>query len=116
VYRSWPLVFIGGPTATSNPEPVADFVDFVALGDGEDVMVEIGDCLKKCKRERCNREETLFRLATEVEGIYAPRFYDAPPGWGGAVFPIREGVPARCKRRVADPDPLLQVSLFQLGN
>ena len=112
VHRSWPLVFIGGPTATSNPEPVADFVDFVALGDGEDVMVEIGDCLKKCKRERCNREETLFRLATEVEGIYAPRFYDAPPGWGGAVFPIREGVPARCKRRVADPDPLLQVSFF----
>ena len=112
VYRSWPLVFIGGPTATSNPEPVADFVDFVALGDGEDVMVEIGDCLKKCKKERCNREETLFRLATEVEGIYAPRFYDAPPGWGGAVFPIREGVPARCKRRVADPDPLLQVSFF----
>ena len=31
---SWPFVFIGGPTATSNPEPVADFVDFVALGDG----------------------------------------------------------------------------------
>ena len=31
---SWPLVFIGGPTATSNPEPIADFIDFVALGGG----------------------------------------------------------------------------------
>ena len=48
---SWPLVFVGGPTATSNPEPIADFVDFVALGDGEDVMVEIGECLKKTKAE-----------------------------------------------------------------
>ena len=108
---SWPLVFVGGPTATSNPEPIADFVDFVALGDGEDVMVEIGECLKKTKAEGLNREETLFRLATEVEGIYAPRFYDSPKGWGGAVFPTREGVPERCKRRVADPDPLLQVGL-----
>ena len=108
---SWPLVFIGGPTATSNPEPVADFVDFVALGDGEDIMPEIGECIKRCKREKLNREETLFRLATEVVGVYVPRFYDSPPGWGGAVFPIREGVPERVKRRVADPDPTLQIGL-----
>ena len=108
---SWPLVFIGGPTATSNPEPVADFVDFVALGDGEDIMPEIGECIKRCKREKLNREETLFRLAMEVVGVYVPRFYDSPPGWGGAVFPIREGVPERVKRRVADPDPTLQIGL-----
>ena len=108
---SWPLVFIGGPTATSNPEPVADFVDFVALGDGEDIMPEIGECIKRCTREKLNREETLFRLATEVVGVYVPRFYDSPPGWGGAVFPIREGVPERVKRRVADPDPTLQIGL-----
>lgn len=31
---SAPLVFAGGPTATSNPEPFADFFDFFALGDG----------------------------------------------------------------------------------
>ena len=108
---SWPFVFIGGPTATSNPEPVADFVDFVALGDGEDVMPEIGESIKKSKREGLNREETLFRLATEVVGIYVPRFYDAPKGWGGAVFPTREGVPPRCLRRVADPDPSMQIGL-----
>ena len=30
-------------------------------------MVEIGECLKKTKAEGLNREETLFRLATEVE-------------------------------------------------
>lgn len=101
----------GGPTATSNPEPVADFVDFVAVGDGEDIMPEIGECLKRCKREKLNREETLYQLATTVEGVYAPRFYDSPPGWGGAVFPIREGVPERIKRRVADPDPTMQIGL-----
>ena len=108
---SWPLVFIGGPTATSNPEPVADFCDFVCIGDGEDIMPEIGECLKKCKREKLNREETLFRLATEVVGVYVPRFYDSPPGWGGAVFPIREGAPERIRRRVSDPNPLMQIGL-----
>lgn len=34
-----PLVFAGGPTATSNPEPFAAFFDFVLLGDGEEVLV-----------------------------------------------------------------------------
>ncbi len=29
---SYPLIFAGGPTATSNPEPFADFFDFFALG------------------------------------------------------------------------------------
>ena len=33
-----PLIFAGGPTATSNPEPFAAFFDFVVLGDGEEVL------------------------------------------------------------------------------
>ena len=40
-----------------------------------------------------------------------PRFYDAPPGWGGAVFPVREGVPPRPRRRVSTPDPTMQIGL-----
>ena len=108
---SWPIVFAGGPTATSNPEPFAEFLDFIALGDGEDVLPEIAESLKKSKRAKLTREETLYRLACDVEGVYAPQFYDAPRGWGGAVFPIREGVPERPRRRVATPDPMLQVGL-----
>tara|TARA_B100000683_G_scaffold153818_1_gene148701 strand:- start:2402 stop:5692 length:3291 start_codon:yes stop_codon:yes gene_type:complete len=108
---SWPMVFAGGPTATSNPEPFAAFLDFVCLGDGEDVLPEIAESIKRSKREKLTREETLYRLAVDVEGVYVPRFYDAPPGWGGAVFPVREGVPARPKRRVAMPDPMLQIGL-----
>lgn len=108
---SWPIVFAGGPTATSNPEPFAEFLDFVALGDGEDVLPEIAESMKKSKRARLTRVETLYRLACDVEGIYVPQFYDSPPGWGGAVFPIREGVPERPRRRVATPDPMLQIGL-----
>eukprot|EP00667_Euglena_gracilis_P002736 EG_transcript_2742 len=106
-----PLVFAGGPTATSNPEPFADFFDFFALGDGEECVPEIGHCLRRCQKEGLNRVETLYRLATEVAGIYVPMFYDCAPGFGGAVFPIREGVPPRVLRRVATPDPTASFAL-----
>lgn len=106
---SAPLVFAGGPTATSNPEPFADFFDFAALGDGEDLLVEIGRSLRRSRAAGLDREATLFALATGVEGVYVPQFYSSPDGWGGAVFPIKEGVPARVRRRVCAPDPMQQV-------
>lgn len=108
---SYPLVFAGGPTATSNPEPFAEFFDFVAIGDGEELLVEIGECLKTCKEDALDREDTLFRLATKVKGVYVPQFYDAPPGFGGSIYPIREGVPERILRRVCAPDPFQQIGL-----
>jgi hypothetical protein len=38
---SLPLIFAGGPTATSNPEPFADFFDYFLLGDGAARAVDI---------------------------------------------------------------------------
>ncbi len=43
--------------------------------------MEIGQCLRACKAARLSRVETLFRLATQVEGVYVPQFYQAPEGW-----------------------------------
>jgi hypothetical protein len=106
-----PLVFVGGPTATSNPEPYADFADFFALGDGEDCLPEIGRCLQDAVARRLSRRGTLLLLARTVRGVYVPRFYDVAPGWGGAVFPTEEGVPPRVLRRVATPNPAQQIGL-----
>ncbi|KAK9820493.1 hypothetical protein WJX72_010859 [[Myrmecia] bisecta] len=108
---SHPLIFAGGPTATSNTEPFAEFFDFMALGDGEDLLLEIGQCLRGCKGDCLSRTDTLHRLATQVAGVYVPQFYEAPEGFGGAVFPIREGIPARVTRRVCSPDPFQQIGL-----
>lgn len=108
---SLPLCFAGGPTATSNPEPYADFCDFFALGDGEDCLPEIGACVAAAQRQGLSRRGTLLKLAREVEGVYVPQFYDAPPGWGGAVFANVEGLPPRIRRRVASPDPSQQIGL-----
>lgn len=109
--RSLPLIFAGGPTATSNPEPFADFFDFFAIGDGEECLVEIAQCLEGCKDKGLTRLQTLITLATTVQGVYVPQLYQTLPGWGAAALPRLEGVPTSVLRRVATPDPLDQIGL-----
>ncbi len=105
---SWPLIFAGGGTATSNPEPYADFFDFVALGDGEELLPEIGLVIEEGKAAGLSREALLLDLA-QVPGVYVPRFYDMAAG--GSVHPNREDVPARVLRRVAAPMPEYSIGL-----
>ena len=66
-----PLIFAGGQTATSNPEPYAPFFDFIALGDGEELLPEIGLVLEEGKAAGLPRSELLRDLA-EVPGVYVP--------------------------------------------
>ncbi len=103
-----PLVFAGGPTATSNPEPFADFFDFFALGDGEEILPEIGLVLEEGKALGLTREQLLLDLA-QVPGVYVPRFYapTTPP------TPIAD-VPKLVLRRVAPPLPRFSIGLVPL--
>lgn len=103
-----PLIFAGGQTATSNPEPYADFFDFVALGDGEELLPEIGLVLEEGKFSGLSREELLLDLA-QIPGIYVPRFYDMAAD--GSVHPNRPDVPERILRRVATPIPAYSIGL-----
>lgn len=105
---SWPLIFAGGQTATSNPEPYADFLDFVALGDGEELLPEIGLIVEQGKATGLSREELLLDLA-QVPGVYVPRFYDMAAD--GSVHPNRPDVPPRILRRVAPPMPAYSIGL-----
>ncbi|CAI7871668.1 unnamed protein product [Closterium sp. NIES-53] len=111
---SMPLAFAGGPTATSNPEPFSDFFDFFAIGDGEECLVEIAQCLDVCKQRRLSRYDTLVELARSVKGVYVPQLYETVPGWGAAVLPKVEGVPSKVLRRVATPNPLDHIGLVPL--
>lgn len=105
---SYPLIFAGGQTATSNPEPYADFLDFVALGDGEELLPEIGLILEQGKLAGLSREELLLDLA-QVPGVYVPCFYDMAAD--GSVVPNRSDVPERVLRRVATPIPAYSIGL-----
>ena len=105
---NYPLIFAGGQTATSNPEPYADFFDFIALGDGEELLPEIGLILEEGKLANLSKEELLLDLA-QIPGVYVPRFYDVTPI--GAVIPNRDDVPPRILRRVATPIPAYSIGL-----
>jgi radical SAM family uncharacterized protein/radical SAM-linked protein len=105
---TYPLIFAGGQTATSNPEPYADFFDFIALGDGEELLPEIGLVLEEGKVNGLSREELLLDLA-QVPGVYVPQFYDMAAD--GSVHPNHPDVPERILRRVATPIPAYSMGL-----
>ncbi|MBE9045331.1 TIGR03960 family B12-binding radical SAM protein [Pleurocapsales cyanobacterium LEGE 10410] len=103
-----PLIFAGGQTATSNPEPYADFFDFIALGDGEELLPEIGLVIKEGKAAGLSKQELLLDLA-QVPGVYVPRFYEMAED--GSVHRITPEVPKRVLRRVATPIPAYSIGL-----
>ena len=106
--KDYPLIFAGGQTATSNPEPYADFFDFVALGDGEELLPEIGLVIREGKAAGLNKEDLLLDLA-QVPGVYVPGFYEMAED--GSVHPINSDVPKRILRRVATPIPAYSIGL-----
>ncbi len=66
-----PLVVAGG-TCALNPEPMSDFIDFFVIGDGEDVVPELIECLRSTRK--ASRRERLKRLAG-IGGVYVPSLY-----------------------------------------
>ena len=98
-----PLIFAGGPTATSNPEPYAPFFDFIALGDGEELLPEIGLVVAQAKADALTRSQLLRDLA-QVPGVYVPSLY-ATGDDGVTLQPLYSDLPRRVLRRVATPMP-----------
>ena len=72
-----PLIGVGGH-CTYNPEPIADFVDFVVLGDGEEVVSEITEVVGEWKRagKPSGGRERVLRDLAGVTGVYVPSLYD----------------------------------------
>ncbi|PZS16895.1 MAG: B12-binding domain-containing radical SAM protein [Acidimicrobiales bacterium] len=101
-----PLVGAGGH-CTFNPEPLADFVDFFVIGDGEEAVGEVTECVREWKlggRTPGSRERVLRELAG-IPGVYVPAMYEVV--YDGcqvaAVTPRYADVPERVeKRTIAD--------------
>jgi len=67
-----PLVLFGGAVTLLNPEPVADFVDFICVGEGEQMMEPMVECLRATRGQpRVDR----LRALAESAGFYVPSFY-----------------------------------------
>ncbi len=69
-----PLVVAGGP-CVCNAEPIADFIDVIMLGEGEDTTNELLDLLKYHKQKGSSKHEFLCDIA-KLDGFYVPSFYD----------------------------------------
>ena len=65
----------GGLNLTHS-EPLADFLDFVVLGDGEEAVGEITEVLADWKRSGTTDREGVLRALARVEGVYVPSMYD----------------------------------------
>jgi len=101
-----PFVIIGGPCATFNPEPLADFVDICVIGEGEEVIHDILDAYYQGRELGLSRQEILLNLA-QIEGVYVPRFYQPIYNDDNTIRVIQhsDGVPEKVKRRfVAELD------------
>jgi len=115
---SHPVVMMGGVCAFSNPEPVAPFMDFVAVGEGEELVAEIIAAYRESGAERAPESRRRFLEAlTPLPGIYIPGRYDvryAPGGTIEEVAPREPGVPRIvAKRRLADVNRFETISTLK---
>ncbi len=97
---SHPLVIAGGPQA-DNPEPMAEFVDLVVLGDGEASMAAIIEAYREMKAAGVPRREMILHMARRFPWIYAPSLYEVTYNDDNTVLGIRPTdplIPSRIER------------------
>ena len=96
------IVFAGGVCAF-NPEPLADFIDFFSLGEGEDITVEIVSLYDKAKAEGWSKDAFLLEVS-KIPGVYVPSFYRHEYNEDGtlsAIVPLN-GAPEKVTKRIIE--------------
>ena len=96
-----PIICAGGPCAY-NPEPLADFVDFFMLGEGEEIMMEVMDLYREVKKNGGTKDDFLKKAVT-IEGVYVPKFYDVSYNEDGTIRSFTknfEDAPDKIKKRI----------------
>ena len=96
------IVFAGGVCAY-NPEPLAEFIDFFSLGEGEESTVEIVALYDKAKAAHWSKEQFL-REVVKIDGVYVPSFYRHEYNADGtlaAIIPL-DGAPEKVTKRIVE--------------
>jgi radical SAM superfamily enzyme YgiQ (UPF0313 family) len=103
-----PLVLMGGAASFLNPEPIAEFTDIVAVGEGEILVPRLVDILFENADEGGTKEDLLLKLARVGRGFYVPSLYEVTYNADGTIkayTPKEEGVPASVGRIIAAENP-----------
>jgi radical SAM superfamily enzyme YgiQ (UPF0313 family) len=117
-----PIVCMGGVCAFANPEPIAPFMDFVVVGEGEEIVGEIVTAYRDSFggtpwSER--RREVLWDRLQSVPGIYLPHRYTVgyhDDGTIASVHPTHGGPAVVVKRRLKQVDAFQTVSQLRTPN
>jgi len=110
-----PLILMGGVCAFSNPEPIAPFMDFIVVGEGEELVGELMQAYREGYRER----ETFLDGLVGLEGIYIPERHDVSYTGDGIVADVkpRLGAPAVVsKRRLKQVDAFRTIAAVKTPN
>jgi len=96
------IVFAGGVCAY-NPEPLADYIDFFSLGEGEDITVEIVSLYDRAKAEGWSKEAFLLEVS-RIPGVYVPSFYRHEYNEDGTLAEIipLNGAPEKVTKRIIE--------------
>ncbi len=89
-----PLVCAGGITTFLNPEPIADFMDFFLLGEGEALIHPFMDLLKELLQEKPTKAQLLQELARALDFVYVPSLYRVRYGKTGSIEAIEPKISA----------------------
>jgi radical SAM family uncharacterized protein/radical SAM-linked protein len=93
-----PLVIAGGPSCF-NPEPFADFVDIIVPGDGEKVIVDLMEALKRLKDENIIDRNQKLEILAQLSGLYIPAFYSVE-NENHKPVPEKENLPEKITRQI----------------
>ncbi len=103
-----PIVLAGGSN-TTNPEPLADFVDLCLIGEGEEAITELLELYDRLRGdERRPVREHFLRAAADIPGVYVPSLYTVQYHDDGtiAAVSLQAGVaplpPLPIRKRVVD--------------
>ena len=81
-------IILGGGSCSLNPEPVADFFDAILLGDGEEAVLEIAECVRMGKEEKLSRAVILENMAV-IPGVYIPSHFIPSYNEDGTIAEIK---------------------------
>ena len=96
------IVFAGG-VCTFNPEPLADYIDFFSLGEGEESTVEIVSLYQKAQAKNWDKDRFLLEVS-KIDGVYVPSFYRHEYNADGTlerIVPLN-GAPATVTKRIVE--------------
>ena len=110
-----PLVLMGGVCAFSNPEPIAPFMDFIVVGEGEELAGEVLQAYREGYRDR----ETFLDGLVRLDGVYVPERYRVSYAADGTIADVgseRGAPPIVVKRRLKQVDAFRTIAAVKTPN